>query len=303
MATRYGGTHSPGGDPRAAETARPGAGRVPARFGARLNILFVAPFLIGISGFWQDPVGLAQHMAAFAVLMGSAWMTREGIRAEDAYNARRVARRPAIPRKLIGSVLMGAGLALAGAPPGGTFVAAVIFAVLGTLLHAFSFGADPMRDKTEGDADLFQTDRVARVVEEAERALAEMRAAIAPLGDRHLNDRVAGFADVARAMCRKVEDDPRDLSAARKYLGVYLTGARDASRKFADIYARRRDETARTAYEALLNDLEKSFAARTEKLMLDEKIDLGVEIDVLRERLERDGVRVGSAQAAKGDEE
>jgi hypothetical protein len=89
-----------------------------------------------------------------------------------------------------------------------------------------------------------------------------------------------------------VEDDPRDLTAARKYLGVYLQGARDATAKFADIYARSRDQKARSDYIALLDDLERNFAARTEKLLIDDNSDLMIEIEVLQDRLKREGVRL-----------
>jgi hypothetical protein len=61
---------------------------------------------------------------------------------------------------------------------------------------------------------------------------------------------------------RTIEGDPGDLTAARKYLSVYLLGARDATVKFADHYAQTRDAAARTDYEALLTDLETTFARR-----------------------------------------
>ena len=259
--------------------------------GARLNILFVAPFLIGVSAFWRDPIGLALGIAAFALLMLSAWLTREGLRAEDAYNARKAARRPAIPRKLFGSLLMGAGLAVAGISTDGGLIAPAIFGVLGTVLHALAFGPDPMTDKTHEDIDLFQSDRVAKIVDEAETYLEEMAGAARSIGDRKLLARVEEFATTARKMCRAVEDDPRDLTGARKYLSIYLLGARDAAQKFAELYTRNKDATARADFEALLDDLETSFHARTEKMLLDDRTDLDVEIDVLRERLSREGVR------------
>ena len=68
-------------------------------------------------------------------------------------------------------------------------------------------------------------------------------------------------------------------------------GARDATIKFADIYARTRDAQARSDYSALLDDLSDNFAARTRKLLVDDRSDLNIEIDVLRERLQREGVR------------
>jgi len=91
-------------------------------------------------------------------------------------------------------------------------------------------------------------------------------------------------------MIRTVEEDPRDLTGARKFLGVYLMGARDAAAKFADLYKRQRDEGARGDFENLLTDLEQNFAARTDKMLLDDRSDMDIEIKVLRDRLQREGL-------------
>ncbi|MEM9344091.1 MAG: 5-bromo-4-chloroindolyl phosphate hydrolysis family protein [Pseudomonadota bacterium] len=289
MAERFGGKYSPG-----AATSAPSGSRSsppPRAMGARSNLLFVFPFLFAITAFWRDPVGLALGLSAFGVLILAAWLTREGLRAEAEYHARKVARRPAIPRKLFGSALTGAGLFLAGFAPDGSLVNPIIYAVLGTALHAFSFGADPMSDKTTEDVDLFQSDRVAKVVDEAEKLLTEMRTTIFRIGDRMLTDRVDRFVGTARQMIKTVEDDPRDLTAARRYLGVYLLGARDAAEKYATITDRGEDPEARENYTSLLDDLEKSFAARIDRMLVEDRTGLDVEIDVLRERLEREGIR------------
>ena len=68
--------------------------------GARVNLLFIVPFLWAFSAFFRDPAGLVQHLAVFALLILSAWLTREGVIAQDAYDQRKIARRPAIPRKI-----------------------------------------------------------------------------------------------------------------------------------------------------------------------------------------------------------
>jgi 5-bromo-4-chloroindolyl phosphate hydrolysis protein len=257
----------------------------------RVNLLFLAPAVFVIKGFLSaDPLGLVYNLGAFGLLMVAAWLTREGLIAEEAYEARTVARRPAIPRKLMGSIATGAGLFTAAFGAGQGIAVSVLLAVLGAVLHGMAFGLDPMKDKGLEGVDSFQTDRVARAVDEAERHLAAMKDAILRANDRTLEARVDRFQATARAMFRRVEQDPRDLTSARRYLGVYLLGAKDATVKFADLYARTRDPKARADYEALLDDLEKEFAARTEKLLLDDRTNLDIEIEVLRERLEREGV-------------
>lgn len=288
MAERFGGKYSPGS---ASGPSLPGKPRRhPA--GARVNFLFVVPFLLILSAFQQEPVGMALDLVAFGDLMLAAWLTREGLVAEDAYNARRVAKRPAIPRKMFASLLTGSGLALAGINPE-TFglLEPALYFVLGAALHFFSFGPDPMKDKGTQGMDGFQADRVARAVDEAERHLAAMRDAIRRAGVPALERRVADFSVTAQKMFRVVEEDPRDLTGARRYLGVYLLGARDATIQFADLYARSRNEEARADYEKLLDDLETSFSQKTDRLLLDDKSNLDVEIEVLRDRLAREGVR------------
>ncbi len=288
MAERYGGKFSPGS---ASHPRAPGDLRR-SRSGARVNFLFVAPVAMLLIAFQLEPTGMFLKLAAFGTMMLAAWLTKEGLVAEDAYHARRVAKKPAIPRKIFGSVLTGLGLALAGLNPE-TFslLNPALYFILGTVLHFIAFGPDPLQDKGTEGMNEYQTDRVARVVDEAERHLAAMKDAIRRARVPALERRVEDFVDTARGMFRVVEEDPRDLTSARRFLGVYLLGARDATVQFADLYARSQNEEARADYEALLDDLENSFAQKTEKLLLDDKSTLDVEIEVLRDRLEREGVR------------
>ena len=288
MAEPYGGKHSPG----AAKHPRDPSAIRRSRAGARVNFLFVAPVAMLLVAFQMEPLGMFVKLAAFGVMMLAAWLTREGLRAEDAFEARRVARRPAIPRKLFGSVLTGLGLALAGLDTA-TFglLNPVLFFILGAVLHFIAFGPDPMKDKGTEGMNEYQTDRVARAVDEAERHLAAMKDAIRRAEVPALDRRVATFADTARSMFRVVEEDPSDLTSARRYLGVYLLGARDATVQLADHYARSKNEDARRDYETLLDDLETSFTQKTEKLLKNDKSMLDVEIEVLRERLQREGIR------------
>ena len=289
MAERFGGKHSPD-----AKVPRPGGVSTMrrSRAGARANLLFIAPVVLLFVAFQQPPEGMFLKIVAFGVMMLAAWLTREGLIAQDAYDARRVAKRPAIPRKIFGSVLTGLGLGLAGYNlDSGATLPPLLYFILGAALHFFAFGPDPMTDKGTEGMDQFQTDRVARAVDEAEKHLAAMRDAIRRAQTPALDRRVEAFIGTARDMFRVVEEDPGDLTSARRYLGVYLLGARDATVQFADLYARSQSDEARADYETLLDDLETSFSQKTQKLLRNDKSMLDVEIEVLRERLEREGVR------------
>ncbi|MFY9212077.1 MAG: 5-bromo-4-chloroindolyl phosphate hydrolysis family protein [Aestuariivita sp.] len=293
MSKRFGGKFSP--TPGEQQDSTPRGSFQNARVdpaGARSNLLFLPPVLLGAFSINDGAIGLAIGLVGAAILLLAAWLLRDGLRAQAAYDARKVARRPALPRKILASILTGIGVGLAAYKSDPGLLAPVIFGLAATGLHSASFGLDPLSDKGIEGIDSFQQDRVARVVDEAERHLRAMTDAIKRAGDRQMEARVERFQDTAREMFRTVEEDPRDLSGARRYLGVYLLGAKDATAKFADIYARTRDAKARADYAALLDDLERGFSARTRKMLLEDRSDLTVEIDVLRERLEREGVHL-----------
>ncbi len=286
MARRYAASYSPDPAAEAAPRAHPWQGKVPTRLGFRVNVLFALPFLFAIPAFFSPPLEMAAKLAAFGAMMLAAWLTREGIRAEAAYDARTVARRPAIPRKLFGAAAMGIGLGIAATPGGGPLIGGLL-GLIGTGLHAMAFGPDPMKSKGIASDD-FQSGRVAKAVDSAEAELAAMHRALDPLKDRELELVVARFQATAREMFRTVEQDPRDLTAARKYLGVYLSGAREASEKYAAYYQRSREPAARSDFMALLDDLDRNFSKKTETLLLDDRSQLDIEMEVLRERLSRE---------------
>lgn len=297
MAQRFGGKYSPGGErtngyPGVAP-GRETSGQIAPRhpLARRPWWLSVAALPFLPAAFGDGPEALLRGLGAFALISAAAFLIREGLTAEAHWLARPVARRPAVPRKIFGSVLFGLGLALGAQAPSLTLPGALAIGLVGGVLALLAFGPDPMRDKGTDGIDGLQADRAARAVEEGEKRLDEIRAAIAQCGDRALTDRVERFAGSARALFRAVERDPGDLVAARRYLGIYLEGARDATRKFADLWAASRDGQARRDYEALLDDLETNFSARTRDLIEGGREGLEIEIDVLRERLRREGVQ------------
>ena len=288
MAQRYGGKYSPQG-------SQSGHSPMQSPFGAqgsagqwRTLVLFLSAFLFLFPAFGDGPSDMLLGLLAGGLLILSSWLTRQGLLAEAAFHARKLARRPALPRKLAGALLTGAALAVGGVIAGQGLVIPALYALVGAGLHLAAFGLDPMSDKGMTGIDAFQTSRVAHAVDEGEKYLAAMRDAILRAGDAALERRVDQFATAARAMFRTVEGDPGDLTAARKYLSVYLLGARDATVKFADHYAQTRDATARSDYETLLTDLETTFAQKTTAFLSNDRSDLDVEIAVLRDRLKLD---------------
>ncbi len=299
-AERYGGKYSPDGRAGAApEAAAPPPtafrNRRARKVSLRARAMFLLPLPLLFAGLGAIRRGNAPEMlgelGAFAGLMLAAWLLNEGRKAEEAYAARAVARPPAIPRKLFAAVLTGGSVFLAGILSlGQNPLGALAFGVVAAVAHLAAFGLDPMKKKGLEGVDEFASERVARAIDQAEALVRAILDAGKAIGDRRLEGRIERLCAQAREVFRVVEQDPRDLNRARTFLSVYLLGLRDATVKFAEVWNRSHDAGARAGYEALLGDLEKSFATQRSHLLEDDRSDLDVEIEVLRERLQQDGL-------------
>jgi len=238
-----------------------------------------------------DALGMGADLAAYASFILGAWLLRDGIEAERAYDARASAKPPAFPRKTIAAGLAGLGVGIATYLGWGLGVLETgVFTIAAVAAHLAAFGFDPMKAKGLTGVSAEEADRVRDALTRAEALIAETHAAAATLRDRHIVDRIDRLCAAAREVLRAVEEDPRDLLRARKFLSVYLKGARDAAVKYADARERGDDPEITRQFAALLADLEASFTAQREKLLLDDRADLEIEIEVLRDRLKQDGV-------------
>lgn len=295
MAERYGGPHSPEGTPDNARPVNAFRGRKTAKLNIRANLMFLAPLPLLFAGIGSlmraNPFTAVAELGALALLLLSAWLLRDGIKAEEAYIDRKIARPPVIPRKLFAAILTGLGVFIAvwiaWIQP---FMTSIVMGALASIAHVAAFGLDPMRKKGLTDQNEFEVDRAARAIEKAEATLKEIHDAAERFKDRPLEARVEKLGAAVREVFKAVEEDPRDLTRARKFLGVYLNGARDATVKYANLNERAKSPEARADYEALINDLEQSFNTHREKLLLDDRDDLDIEIEVLRERLQQEGL-------------
>ncbi|MEM0922552.1 MAG: 5-bromo-4-chloroindolyl phosphate hydrolysis family protein [Pseudomonadota bacterium] len=289
-AKRFGGKHSPGGPARPAAAAQPA--RAPAmgkpggpRLRAFAMFVLPSPILLAALGDLGDNTPRAViALACYVVLMLAAWLLREGLRAEAAFDARQIAKPPAFPRKLCAAILTALGVSLAvflGRP--WDILSAGLSGILALIAHISAFGLDPMKSK--GVEAAGASDFVIEAIDKAEARVAEITRLAGSLRDREITGRVGALMERVREMLRLVEEDPRDLARARRYFTVYLKGAEDATRKYVGTHAKLDDPELRGEYLAMLGDLEESFARGRDKLLSDDRTDLEVEIEVLRERL------------------
>jgi 5-bromo-4-chloroindolyl phosphate hydrolysis protein len=306
-AKRFGGQYSPQGSrpaDGAAQSPKPNKfrGKSAASVDVRSILMFFFPTPLLFAALSALSNGAAVRMlillAAYACLMLGAWLLREGQKAHIAFDERAIAKAPAFPRKLFAAGLAGIGVCIAAFMSrssggvlefGGNVISALLFGGLAIVTHIASFGIDPMKSKGFDEIGAGELDRVHDAIDKAESKLKSIEDLAHKLRDREIDDKVSALNATVRDMIKMVEEDPRDLSRARRYLGVYLKGAEEATRKYADNHERLNDPEIRREYLDMLGDLEQSFTRGKETLLLDDRTDLEVEIEVLRERLQQEG--------------
>lgn len=237
------------------------------------------------------PQSAAVELLALCLIWGGVKLARDGLMAARAFEASTFAKPPAIPRKLFGALAIGSGVALAAAMswplglPSGTAMGGLAAALL-----LFNIGFDPRRAKGSAHAN-FEHTRAANALAEAEALLIALGRAANTTRDQQIRRLIDNFTASVRAVMQAVEEDPSDLAYARKYLGLYIKGARDATQRYAELAQHQVTPETRSRYISLIEDLDSQFQAKRLMLLENNRSALDIEIDVLRHRLAQDGVR------------
>ncbi len=259
-------------------------------------LLFLLPLpLVGVaaSSFASGDSGrLVLSLVAMACLFAAATLNRAGLRAEAEFRRRRIASAPRTPRKTLAAALLACGTFVCAAyliPRG--IVTGAIAGVLAALGAVLAYGPDPRGHK--GDIQSghgFSTEEIVAALKGAEDKIAAIEDSARGIPNQEFGERIRRIADKARAVLEVIEGDPGDLRRARKFLNVYLDGAQSVVAGYARTHTDVQTEELEDNFRGVLETIETSFGETREKLLQDDVMDLDVQIEVLRTRLEREGV-------------
>jgi len=264
-------------------------------FSLRGALLYLLPLpllpALGISLLKGDLERIVGQAGALAACWGAAWLGRRGLREEEDWRQRRRARPPA-PRKTAAALLLGAGVA------GGAHVAVghdlPLSALLGagaTAGFALAYGLDPRRRRGPGAASAGRApEEVLRILGEADEAIARIESANRSIRSPELSERLERIAALARSVVALLEEDPRGLRRARRFLQVYLTGAQRVSEGYARTHRLGGSGELDESFRNVLDTIERVFAEQRQHLLEHDALDLDVQIEVLHRQLEREGV-------------
>jgi 5-bromo-4-chloroindolyl phosphate hydrolysis protein len=229
--------------------------------------------------------------AGFGLFMLGAALARSGFRVERAYQRRSLARAPRLPLKALGGlvVALAAGLT-AFTAAGYGLLTSLAFGVATLIGYLMCYGLDPRRDKFDARQVGVSADEVLAALEEGERAIEAIEKARARMRNQELRARLGRIAAQARKILAGIEEDPKDLRRARKFLVVYLEGAQRVSEGYARTHTKLESGELEDNFRRVLDSIEQVFAQQQARLLEDDALDLDVQIEVLQKQLQQEGV-------------
>ena len=105
-----------------------------------------------------------------------------------------------------------------------------------------------------------------------------------------LDRRLTSIATLARLILGRVQDDPRDLWRARKFLNVYLDGVQRVVEGYASTHSEVATPDLEQRFRHALETVEAAFREQHQVLLERDVEDLDVQIEVLTRQLEREGI-------------
>lgn len=105
-----------------------------------------------------------------------------------------------------------------------------------------------------------------------------------------LTGRLASIAGEAREVLHLLEADPGDVGKARRFLSVYLEGALQVCERYERTALQHGVTTLEHSFTEVLDTIAQAFAEQRQRLLAHEVLDLDVQIEVLKRRLELEGI-------------
>ena len=245
-------------------------GQFPSTRGVLLFLLPVPVLFAAILSLIKGNLpGLIANTIAYALFLYGALLARRGLYSEAEYLRRKIAFAPRYPFKTLGAVIIAVATGITA-----TFAASYSTAIgicfgLGALLGCYLvYGFDPRAAKRVTDRyGLDATDQVVQALESAEKTIVAIEQARRDMRNAELRSRLERITTLARQILKLLEEDPRDLRRARKFLTVYLEGAQQVTAGYVSTHPKVQSQELETNFRNVLISIEDVFKEQQQKLL------------------------------------
>lgn len=254
--------------------------------GTLLYLFLIPLFIAVILALLQTNIqAFLLNSLAFALFFATAKLSSKGFTQELEYLRSPLIKAPKIPYKTIAAFMLGGSTVFTAWIAGGkTFLTAVFLGIIATLGYYMFYGFDPKKDKLENLGDV-SAEFVLETIGEAKTKLTNIEKHMDQIEDTLLYGKLNIAMTKARNILETIQEDPKDIRVARKFLIVYIDGIAKVTDSYVAMDEEDINSETKERLYSLMDHLDTRFDKELERLKNNNQFDLDVHIDVLKEQI------------------
>ena len=248
--------------------------------------VFLAPlFLSIILALIQQKFSLFLfNIIAFGLFFATAKLNTIGLNREYEYHTTTLIKAPKPLKALTAGLLGVSTLFTAWIAGGQDFFISIALALVAVVGYFLYYGFDPKDDKLENIGDI-SAQFVIETLATARGKLAEVEEGMKKINEKELHNKLRIATDKGYEILNNIEEDPKDLRVARKFIIVYIDGIKKVTASYTAMDEKDITAPTKEKLSALLSDVEKRFDKEILRLKENNQFDLDVQIDVLQQQI------------------
>lgn len=260
--------------------------QLPSSKGILLYLFLVPLFMALVLALFQTNIkAFILNSFSFFLFLSVATLAKKGFVQEKVYHDSTFTKAPKLPYKMFAGYLLGGATFftafIAGEQP---FVKSLFLALIATLGYYLLYGFDPKKDKLENLGDV-SAEFVLESIKEAKAKLASVRENLNKIKDNTLHEKITQAVQKASHIIQTIQDDPKDVRVARKFLIVYLDGMKKVTQSYTELEESDITVDTKERLHTLMDDVQEKFDQELVRLKNNNAFNLDVHIDVLKEQI------------------
>lgn len=264
----------------------PGTTSLKSKKGTLLYLFLIPLFIAVILALFQMNIqAFLLNSLAFALFFATAKLSTKGFTQELEYLRSPLTKAPKIPYKTIAAFMLGGSTLFTAWIAGGKpFTSALFLGSIATLGYYLYYGFDPKKDKLDNLGDV-SAEFVLETIGEAKTKLLNIEKHMDQIEDRLLYGKLNIAMTKAKNILETIQEDPKDIRVARKFLIVYIEGIAKVTDSYVSMDEEDINSETKEKLYRLMEDLDTRFDKELERLKSNNQFDLDVHIDVLKEQI------------------
>lgn len=260
--------------------------QLPSSKGILLYLFLVPLFMALVLALFQTNIkAFILNSFSFFLFLSVATLAKKGFVQEKVYHDSTFTKAPKLPYKMFAGYLLGGATFftafITGEQP---FVKSLFLALIATLGYYLLYGFDPKKDKLENLGDV-SAEFVLESIKEAKAKLASVRENLNKIKDNTLHEKITQAVQKASHIIQTIQDDPKDVRVARKFLIVYLDGMKKVTQSYTELEESDITVDTKERLHTLMDDVQEKFDQELVRLKNNNAFNLDVHIDVLKEQI------------------